>query len=65
MKEFHTLVNLVDELTKAIGSKFRINDTLGAVVSQNGLLLVLYGGCFQVMVDMKVKLDSFIRVNSS
>nr|AZM66148.1 variable tick protein [Borrelia hermsii] len=55
LKEVATLVKSVDELAKAIGKKIQNQDTLGTEANQNGSLLA---GVFQLMVDVKVKLEA-------
>ncbi|WP_155807030.1 Vsp/OspC family lipoprotein [Borrelia crocidurae] len=55
VKEVHTLVKSVDELAKAIGKKFKQDGTLEAEQNHNGSLLA---GVFQLMSDVKVKLDA-------
>ncbi|UPA15660.1 hypothetical protein btBTE5EL_001338 (plasmid) [Borrelia turicatae] len=55
VKEVSTLVKSIDELAKAIGKKIQNQDTLADEANQNGSLLA---GVFQVMVDVKVKLEA-------
>nr|QCQ81054.1 variable tick protein [Borrelia hermsii] len=55
LKEVATLVKSVDELASAIGKKIQNQDTLGTEANQNGSLLA---GVFQLMVDVKVKLEA-------
>ncbi|WP_434757134.1 Vsp/OspC family lipoprotein [Borrelia puertoricensis] len=59
VKEVHTLVKSIDELAKAIGKKIQNQDTLADEANQNGSLLA---GVFQVMVDVKVKLEALEQI---